>query len=215
MNLPVRFRFQKKYLAFFTVVPLLIVTSFVSVDCPVCDGTGSVTNSLGMENVIIKDVGSQEIGTMYHACGLFLMYGYQVSLTLENKGDQDAIGWLKMVLIDFEEGKPQDNQYTVVEVPANSAWEYQYSVWFQSNHDKKKITEVKTAILTGEVPDETCDGTGKVPINQYPLVTNLESKFKQLYVAEVPWAPPEQWEWADDEDTGTSAFVGFYDPFSN
>jgi len=215
MKLPVRFRFQKKYLAFFTVVPLLLVTTFVDVDCPVCDGTGFVTNSLGMENVKIVDIESQEIGTMYHACGLFLMYGYEVSITLENQGDQDATGWLKMVLIDFEEGKPQDNQYTVVEVPANSAWEFKYSLWFQSNHDERKVTEVQAAILTGEVPDETCDGTGKVALNQYPLVSNLKNQFQQLYVAEVPWAPPQLWEWANDEDTGESAFTGYYDPFSN
>ena len=207
MKLPIRFKFQKKHLAFFSVVPLLLITSFVEVDCPVCEGTGVVSNSLGMENVKIVEMESREIGTMYHACGMFLMYGYEVNMTLENQGDQDAIGWIKLVLIDFEEGKPTDNRYTVVEVPANSAWEFQFSAWFQSNHDEKRVTEVQAAVLTGEVPDETCDGTGKVALNQYPLISNLKNQFQHLYVAEVPWVPPAFWEWYDDEDTGTGAFI--------
>lgn len=206
MKLPVRFRFQKKYLAFFTVVPLLLVTTFIDVDCPVCEGIGIVSNSLGMENVKIVDVESEEIGTFYHACGMFLMYGYETKITLENKGGQDAVGWLKMVLIDFAEGTPEDFQYTVVEVPAGSIWEFQFKMWFQSNHDKKRVTEVKAAILTGEVPDTTCNGTGKIALNQYPLINNLKDQFQQTYKAEVPWAPPADWEWYDDEDTGESAF---------
>jgi hypothetical protein len=207
MNLPVSFRFQKKYLAFFTVVPLLIVTTFVQVNCPVCDGSGIVSNSLGMEKVEIVEIESEEIGTMYHACGMFLMYGYKVNITLKNVGGEDAIGWLKMVLIDFEEGVPTDNRYTVVEVPAESAWEYEFSVWFQSNHDEKRVTEVQAAILTGEVPDETCDGTGKIAMNTYPLINNLKDQFQELYRAEVPWVPPAFWEWYDDEDTGSGAFT--------
>jgi hypothetical protein len=207
MKLPVNFKFQKKYLAFFTVVPLLLITTFVEVDCPVCDGTGIVSNSLGMENVIIKNIESEEIGTMYHACGMFLMYGYEVNITLENQGEQDAIGWLKLVLIDYVKGTPEDNRYTVVEVPANSAWEFEFSVWFQSNHDEKRVTEVKAVVLTGEVPDETCDGTGKIALNTYPLINNLKDQFKQTYKAEVPWVPPAFWEWYDDEDTGAGAFT--------
>jgi hypothetical protein len=160
-----------------------------------------------MENVKIASIESKEIGTMYHMCGMFLMYGYEVDITLENQGDQDAIGWIKLVLVDFAKGTPEDNRYTVVEVPAKSAWEFHFSVWFSSNHDQKRVTEVKAAVLTGEVPDDTCDGTGKVALNQLPLINNLKDQFQQLYVAEVPWVPPSFWEWYDDEDTGTGAFL--------
>jgi len=207
MKLPAGFKFQKKYFTFFTVVPLLLITTFVGVDCPVCDGTGIVSNSLGMEKVKIVEMESEEIGSFYHACGMFIMYGYEVKITLENKGNQDAVGWLKMVLIDFVEGTPEDNQYTLVEVPAGSIWEYEFKMWFQSNHDKKRVTEVKAAVLTGEVPDETCNGTGKIALNQYPLISNLKDEFQQLNMAEVPWAPPSLDEWFDNEDTGVDAFT--------
>ncbi len=206
MKPPAKFHFQKKYLAFFMVMPLLLITSFVQVNCPVCGGTGVVTNSLGMEKVRIISIESEEIGTMYHACGMFIMYGYDVKITLENQGDQDAAGWLKLVLIDFLKGTPEDNEYTIVKVPAKSSWEYQFRVWFQSNHDQKRVTEVKAAILTGEVPDETCAGTGKVALNRYPVVNRLKGQFQQLYTAEVPWAPPGFEEWWDNEDTGVGAF---------
>jgi len=207
MKLLKTIKFQKKYLAFFTVMPLLLITSFIQVDCPVCSGTGMVSNSLGMEKVRIVEMESREIGTMYHACGMFLMYGYEVDLTLENKGSQDAIGWIKLVLVDFKEGKPTDNRYTVIEVPADSSWEFQFSVWFQSNHDEKRVTEVRAEVLTGEVPDETCDGTGSVPLNTYPVISNLKQQFQELYAAEIPWVPPAFYEWYDDEDTGTGAFI--------
>ena len=198
MKLPTKFKFQKKYLAFFTLVPLLVVTTLFQVECPVCNGTGYMSSNPSMENVRLVDVESEEVATMYHACGMFLMYKYDVKLTLENMGDETAIGWLKMILIDFVEGKPIDTRYTVVEVPKQTSWIIEYSVWFQSNHDEKKVTEVATSILTGEIPDETCNASGKIPINTWPLVNNLKDKFQKIVQIEVPWVPPE--EWFDDED---------------
>jgi len=38
-----RFRFQKKYMAFFTVVPLLVLTGLIQMECPVCEGSGYVS----------------------------------------------------------------------------------------------------------------------------------------------------------------------------
>jgi hypothetical protein len=214
-KIPVKYILQKKFLAFFTVVPLLCATAFVKVDCPVCDGTGDMTNSLGMENVQIISLDTKEMGVMYHACGLFLMYGYDITLTIRNQGSQDAIGWVKMVLVDFVQSTPQDTQYTVVEVPTQSTQEIRLMLWFSSNHNQKLVTEVQAAVLTGKVMDDTCDGTGKVAANQYYLAKSLKEHIQQLYVAQVPWVPPQAWEWANDEDTGTSAFIGFYDPFAN
>jgi len=218
VSLPKKVKFQKKYLTFITVMPLLLITSFIQVECPVCGGTGIMSNSLGMEGVVIKDMQTTELGTLYHACELFLMYGYEVNITLDNigvqgKSHQDAIGWIKMTLMDFENGKPLSNQYVIVEVPAGKTHNYIFKFWFTSNHDQKKVTEVRAEVLTGNVPDETCGGTGKVPLNQYPVIINLKNKFQDYYVAEVPWAPPAYWEWYDDEDEGTSAFSNFYDPF--
>lgn len=198
IKLPTSFRFQKKYLAFFTVVPLLIVTTLIEVNCPVCDGTGHMTSNPGMENVRIVDIESEEVGTMYNACGMFLFYNYDVTLTVENSGDEDAIGWLKMVLIDFEEGKPMNTQYSVMEVPKQTSSIIEYSIWFVSNHDEKKVTEVATTILTGDIPDDTCDASGKIPINTWPLINNLKDKFQELVQTQIPWVPPDIW--FDDEE---------------
>jgi hypothetical protein len=35
----IKLKFQKKYLAFFTLVPILAATAFIQVPCPVCGGT--------------------------------------------------------------------------------------------------------------------------------------------------------------------------------
>ena len=197
-KLPFKFRFQKKYLAFLTVVPLLLVTTFVEAECPVCDGTGQILNNPAMENVRIVDIESGEVETLYNTCGMFLMYHYAVTITLENQGDEEAVGWLKMVLIDFVEGIPTDTQYTVVRVPKSSSWVINYSMWFTSNHDEERVTEVKTEILKGAIDDETCNGTGSIPVNTWPLVNSLKDKFQETSQIEVPWVPPQMW--FDDED---------------
>jgi hypothetical protein len=198
IKLPTSFKFQKKYIAFFTVVPLLIVTTIIQVNCPVCGGTGHMTSNPGMENVRLVDIESEETATMYNACGMFLFYQYAVKLTVENSGDEPAIGWMKMVLIDFVEGKPMDTQYKVIEVPEQTSSIIEYSVWFVSNHDEKKVTEVDTSILTGDIPDDTCDATGKIPINTWPLINNLKDKFQELVQTQIPWVPPDVW--FDDEE---------------
>ncbi|MFC1866227.1 hypothetical protein ACFLYB_05910 [Chloroflexota bacterium] len=198
LKLPSKFKFQKKYLAFLTMVPILMVTSFVQTECPVCDGTGKIFNNPAMGYVRIVGIESKELEAIYNSCGMFLMYHYDVTLTLENQGEEEAVGWMKMVLVDFVDGTPQNTQYTVVRVPKGSSWEINYSLWFSSNHDEKRVTEVQTEVLTGEIDDETCNGTGEIPVNTWPLVNNLKDQFQKVNQIEIPWVPPQTW--FDDEE---------------
>ena len=191
-------RLRKTYAAFFICIPLLLTTALVKVDCPVCDGVGSVNNNVGMENVEITGVQATELGVVRNACGMFLMYNYAVTLEIENSGDETQTGWIVLYLIDYLAGKPLDTQYTVVEIPGKKSWEVFYKVWFLSGTDEPRRTEVKAEVFEGYVPCNSCDGRGKVSLNEWPIANALKDKFIQLQQIEKPWAPPE-WP-VDDEN---------------
>jgi hypothetical protein len=198
MTLSIRSRFQKKHVAFFTVVPLLLVTAMVNVDCPIDGGDGLVTSGWNMEQVRIVDIYSEEKSTVIPTCDFFLMYEYDVTLTLSNDAIDEAVGWIKLVLVDFKEGKPLAEQYTVVEVPGQTTLDISYNLWFSTQLDSPLRTEVKAEVITGEIECAISDGTGKIPLNSWPVVNNLESKMEELARVERPFAPPMQWY--DDEN---------------
>jgi hypothetical protein len=185
-----KYKLNNKHFAIFAVVPLLVVTALVNVNCPVCTGKGSVSSNLAMENVKITDVEAVELGIMRNSCGMFLMYNYSITLSIENSGPDTATGWLLLHLIDYYAGKPLDRQYTVAEIPGNKSLKLTYRVWFLSGTDEPRKTEVDAEVVNGDVPCETCKGTGRVPLNTWPLVNSLKGKFIQLAQIETPWAIP-------------------------
>ena len=190
MKLIPKFKLQKKYIAFLTVVPLLVATAIINVDCPVCNGQGFVLSTPGMDKVRITDIESEEKAIYRNACDMFLMYNYDITLSIENSGPDEAVGWIKMVLIDFVDGKPLDSQYTVVEILGEASVNLLYNVWFSTGLDEPRRTEVDAVVLTGEVPDVTCNGTGKVPLNSWPVINSLKNRIREMEEVEKPWAPP-------------------------
>ena len=185
-----RFRLQKKYVAFLTVVPLLISTALINVTCPVCQGEGSVLSTPGMEKVELTRIESEEIEVLRDACGMYLLYHYEITMVFRNNGFEDATGYVKLVLIDFTEGKPLDKQYTVLDFPAETAIDVAYNVWFRAGLNEPQKTEVAAEVLTGDIPDETCNGTGTVPINTWFIASSLQDSFRELARIEKPFLPP-------------------------
>jgi hypothetical protein len=95
------FRFQKKYIAFFTVVPLLFVLALIGAPCPICDGEGSIS-STGMDEVVILNMDAQlySVGSV-DSCFHFTLYDYDILMTLQNSSEQqDARGYVRLELID-------------------------------------------------------------------------------------------------------------------
>ena len=182
--------FRKTHVAFFITIPLLMATAMAGVDCPVCNGDGSVSNNVAMEQVQITGTEAVELGVKRNTCGMFLMYNYSVKLSIENNGPETATGWVMLYLIDYTEGKRLDTQYTVVEIPGNKSWEISYIVWFVSGHDEPVRTEVLADIFTGQVPCATCDGSGEISLNAWPIASSLKEKFIQLEQIEKPWSVP-------------------------
>lgn len=197
MNIPKMSRFQKKYFAFLLVVPFLTVTAIINVDCPVCGGDGVMSSLPAMENVKLTHIESREIDTVRDACSSFLMYNYDVKISLTNEGDDTAIGFLKMILMDFTEGKVLDIRYTVVEISGETSLDVAYNIWFETGLDEELKTVVNAIVLTGDVPDVTCNGTGKISLNTLPLVSQLKNSFQEINKVEKQFTSPAGWQWEE------------------
>ncbi len=197
MNMLKRMRFQKKYFAFLFILPLLTITAIVKVDCPVCGGDGFISGTPAMEDVKLTDIQSREIDTVRDACSSFLMYNYDIKISLTNEGKEKALGFLKLILLDFTQGKVLDTQYTVVEIPGETSLDIAYNVWFETGLNEKLKTMVNAEVLTGDVPDVTCNGTGKVSLNTWPLVNQLKNSFQEVTRLERPFTSPSGWQWEE------------------
>jgi hypothetical protein len=183
-------KLNKKYIAFLSIVPIMAITALIQVDCPVCHGQGVVSASHGMENVRIDRISSVEKGITRNYCAMFIIYRYEITMTLTNEGPDTAIGWIKMILIDFTEGQPLDNQYTVVEIPRKTSINVKYHVLFQSGLDEQLKTEVDAVVLTEPAPCLTCEGKGKVPLNTYFFINSQKDNFREINKVEIPLRPP-------------------------
>jgi len=185
-----KFKFQKKYLFFSPIVIFLMVTSIIHVDCPLCGGTGHLPAMPYMENVEIVNTESEELYVTAEICEAFIVYKYNLILELKNNGDDDAEGYIKMVLRDYTKGVIMDIRYLSVSVPGQSSIEASYIIYFGTALDVAGRTEVFAEVVTGEIEDYTCEGTGKVPLNAAFLISRLKDVFKEKSRTVQEYKPP-------------------------
>lgn len=192
-------RLKVKFVAFFAVVPILIVTALVTVPCPVCDGTGSINSTPNTDKVSILEMDSQEQMATRYVCGAYIIYKYDVVIKLLNEGSENAVGWLKMVLVNPLQAEGRnilDTQYVQMDVPAKTVLSTTYTVVFGSGLDLPH-TEVRAEVVVGNVPDTTCNGTGRIPMNASPFVNGLKDTFKDIVRVEQAYKPPVSIDWED------------------
>ncbi len=198
-----RRRLQKKYVAFLAVVPFFVITALVQVDCPIDGGTGVVSSAPGMENVVIINTESEwkAASRDLNLCGAYAMYLYDVKLSVVNKGPDDTWGYVRLTLVDLLEGQVVDSQYVVLEIPGETSLDVSYSIWFQSIDDLTLLrSAVGAEVIVEDVPCLTSNGTGKIPLNSWPLVNALKDTLGELGRQQVYYEPPpvldatsEQW----------------------
>jgi hypothetical protein len=186
-----KFKFPKKFVAFFTIVPLLTATAIIQVPCPVCDGKGYVS-STGMDGVQVADIKALEYNRFLVGCDSYRIYQYEITLKLENHGDRDAAGYVSFILVSSISGQLLDTQYGVAEVPQNTSVELQYTTYFQIavTVDMPKSTSVNVKLLEGNVSDKACSGTGKVALNSWPLINSMIDGFIETQRIAKPFQPP-------------------------
>lgn len=184
------FEVKKKYIVFFTFVPLVFAVSSMKLDCPIDGGTGYLETMPGMENVQITDSEFDEKYVVREVCGAYTAYKYDVVLSLENKGPEPVVGWVKLILKDVKKGFVMDIQYLTVQIPANSAIESTYVVWFGTGLYEIGRTEVIPEVVTDQIPCSISDGTGKVKLNTWLLVNGLKDSFQEVARLQEQFRPP-------------------------
>jgi len=183
---------QKKHIAFFTIVPLLLTTAIVQVPCPVCNGTGTISNT-GMNQVRIINT-SSEIKDVYvmDTCLNYRIYEVDVKVELQNDSpDRDAKGFIILVLIDADKSKRLDDQIVVADVPAQKRVATNYSIFFLTLIDDPLGAKVEAGVLTGNVDDQACNGTGRIALNSWPVYNATVERFVETQRIEANFQPRE------------------------
>jgi hypothetical protein len=184
----IKFKFQKKYFAFFTIVPLLLITALIRVPCPVCDGTGSISGT-GMDQVSIVKTDSSLISVgQVEGCLNYRIYRYNVVLDMLNGGAINANGYVKVALYDTVTSKVMSTQYYSVLVLANTSSTNAFQAVFTVALDSPTTTAVRAEVVKSAVKCKTCSGTGKIAINYLPLAQALKkSILENQQIATSPY----------------------------
>ncbi|MCL2150244.1 MAG: hypothetical protein FWH51_04890 [Dehalococcoidia bacterium] len=175
--------FAKPKFYFLAIAPLLLATALFKVECPVCQGHGSVVGSVNMDAVRILTVESRILDSQQDACTGYIVTKAVPYITAFNIGDEDAEGWFVMDLLNLNTDEHLASQYVAVKVAANTTVILDSLVVFAfySADIPPQHLAIKVEPLVGAVPDTTCNGSGQVNLNAYFLA----SAFKDRLVAEV------------------------------
>jgi hypothetical protein len=187
-----KFNFQKKFIAFFGIVPLLLATAMVRVPCPVCGGSGSIS-STGMANVTLVGEPTFALRTTWLVtCNTYRVYQMDVTLDLQNAGQDNANGFVSLDLIDVSSGKVLDAENVIVSVDAGQIAEQSVVATFivAAVDDPQQAVHIVAIVRNGNVPCKACGGTGKVALNSWPLYNSIKSSYKQTEIFETPLLPP-------------------------
>ena len=187
-----KFKIQKRYLGFFTVVPLLVLLSIIKAPCPICGGTGYVsTTGMGEVKVVRVEATIQSAG-LAQGCLNYIAYTYNVTLILQNNGKLvDANGYVKLGLVDYKTSTLIGTQYALVTVPAGMEIQTTFSTTFTVGLDAPTTTNVTGEILLNNAPCQACNGTGKVALNYEPFLKAMKQTYAvKQQVSVMPVAPP-------------------------
>jgi len=220
-----RFAVQKKLLAFFGVVPLLLATAWVPATCPACHGSGKISNH-GMEGVtIVEQPAIRKTVAWSIVCGSWLMYQMELLLTLQNDGDQDAYGFVEMYMTDYVSEYKSDTQSVAVAVSAGSVAKQIVTVSFTIPREDSKsvLPGIVANVLDDSCTCSECDGTGNVTVNswffskkRWGLHNTRTLVWEQLAEA-PPFEDLEDWFWVEIEDEDgniTRVYVNMYDYYA-
>ncbi len=188
----IKSKIQKRYVAFFTVVPLLLLLAVVQAPCPVCDGSGNIYNNrMGQVAIVSVDSSLRTVGTI-EGCVNYIIYTYDVVLTMENHGEVlDASGYVRLGLVDYTTNTLMGSQYTLVEVPASSLVQTFTTTQFVIGLDSPRTTAVTAEIALGDSDCQACGGKGSVAFNNVPLINGMKKSFAEVQLVGItPFLPP-------------------------
>jgi hypothetical protein len=186
-----RLKLQKKYIAFFGIIPLLFLTSLLQVKCPVCGGSGLLSSTPEMENVILnKFTTQQQTSITASGCAMYVMYLYNITASITNNNSVESKGYIEFDLKSTQNGRLLDTEYVSLQINGESEVQDQYSIWFNASTESVEQTYVQAEILNSAFPCKVCNGTGKVTLFAWLLANGLKSSEHALIQTNQQYVPP-------------------------
>jgi hypothetical protein len=181
---------QKKQIAFFGITGILIVSTFIKVPCPVCDGTGSVATSSHMDQLFFSNLQTELKFLNPDFCIGYTMYEYEINITLTNDASEDADGWISLLLKATSTGKVLDTQYMGVDVPGKTTTVDTFTVYFKTQYDQTQDVFIEPSVNLGQVECLTCGGRGRLPLNVWFVAVGIKSSLAQITKSQTSFEPP-------------------------
>jgi len=154
-----------------------------------------------MRWVGVSDVKATTGGVYLAFCNVFRVYPTDITVTLTNHSDEDANGYINMVLVNYKNGQVLASQYVMASVPARKQIQAIYNVYFQTNVDDPQTVKVDVRVISGDVPCQACNAKGKVSLNSAPFFSAMKgSIISANQETELPrpfvplFIPPEDWD---------------------
>jgi hypothetical protein len=182
--------FAKKNIAFFGITGLLLVTTFIKLPCPACDGAGKVSTSVNMDHVFFSSLNTTLKLLNADFCMGYTLYQYAIEITLTNDADAEASGWITLNLRSASMGKILDTQYMGVKVPAKSTVVDSFTIYFKTSYDTTQDVYIDPGVDQGSVKCLVCSGSGHLPMNLWLVASNIKSSLAKIVAVERTYQPP-------------------------
>ena len=169
----------KYYFIFPVVVAALFSASLIQVPCPVCGGTGTLSHSIGMENVRIISIESRILSSTQDACTGYIVTRAKPIITVTNTGTEAASGYLYLHLIDLASGETLISLHLAVEAAPNAltVLESQIAFAYDTVEKPPEDMDIKVEVVLDQVPCIACGGTGRVSLNSFLLTKSYKDTF--------------------------------------
>ena len=198
-------RINLKKIAFFTVIPILSLTAFIKVPCPVCAGNGTVEDASNMESVRVVSFQNRILDSVQDACTGYIVTKAVPVIILQNISDNEASGWLAVTLYNTGTNEDLTVQNLKVQVKGKASTTIDANIVFAyySADIPAESLSLKVKPLIGAVEDITCKGTGRVTMNQYYLAKTFKDKLStfvqetQEFEPDLSHGAPGSKEWLD------------------
>ena len=186
---------KPKYYFIFPVVAVAIFSlSLIQLPCPVCNGTGVLSHSVGMENVRIVSIESRILSSRQDACTGYIITKALPVFTITNTGTETASGYLYLHLIDVETNQTLISQHLAIEVGPNALTVIESAIGFAYTTVETLPNEmiIKADVVMDAVPCIACEGKGKVNASTFPLTKSYKDTFISKVRSQSEYGP-EDW----------------------
>lgn len=184
----------KYYFIFPVVVAVLFSTSLIQIPCPVCEGSGTLSQSIGMQNIRIVSIESRILDNVQDACTGYIVTSSNPIITVTNAGSETAMGYLSLHLIDLTNGQELAHQNLALEAAPNALTVLQSYVYFPYNtvDTPPEDMDIRVEVRADNIECSACNGSGHIGLSAYLLTRSYKDKLVGNILSQSEYST-EEW----------------------